>query len=315
MLAQAWLYGRRSKCKYDPELEKHLRLPEHFNPHSSHVLLNTIAERIVFTDDIPSMLYDMYENRQLTYEGVLTSAKLPYDCFWIEYSSVVGLDLDDNRGVERAEYGALIQRISGDRVRMIIVIGAKYGELGSISCISHVVEFDEWPPKLAKSSVDAELRGLQFNLIYVYNAPSPSKLSYSSACELGAVVTEIIFGIFLVTQPKIYSSEQFTYTSKHKRARDKRGKPPLLEYKRIRIHVGRPIKKYTVNTSAIRESFASSRIDTESDEAITHRRYHKVMGHFRHYIDHDPPHTTWIEPHYRGDPALGITFTERDVSK
>jgi len=39
------------------------------------------------------------------------------------------------------------------------------------------------------------------------------------------------------------------------------------------------------------------------------------MGHFRHYINTDNPRTIWIEPHYRGDPSLGVTFTERDVMR
>jgi len=123
----------------------------------------------------------------------------------------------------------------------------------------------------------------------------------------------LIFGIFLVTQPRVYSDEQIRWKASHRAARVARNKPPLLEYRRIRLHICKPRKHYGERPTATITSRSFS--DTDSIEAVQHRRYHKVMGHFRHYINHDPPHTTWIEPHYRGDPSLGVTFTERDVTR
>jgi hypothetical protein len=77
----------------------------------------------------------------------------------------------------------------------------------------------------------------------------------------------------------------------------------------VHVHIGKGRKVYT------RPSVDTARTTTESEADIQHRRYHKVMGHFRHYMKHDPAYTVWIEPHYRGDPSLGVTFIEREVTR
>jgi len=310
MLAQDWLYGDRAPTKYDRMVEKHLKLPTQFNKHSSLAVLNTLAERIVFTDDVPSLLYEMHDNKQLTFEGMLSTAKLPYDCFWLEYTSNIGIgEVED---IEYANYGALIQRINTDTVRMYIITGLKlkaHTETFDKSCsLTQIIEFSEWPPVIYHN--DSGKMMLRFSVLWAFNQDK-LRGSTPQMSELGSVVCELIFGIFLVTQPKIYSTDVIKWKETHKRARAAKGKPPLLEYRKLKLHIGRKHKHY-----AHRPAIGATRIDnTESAEAIQHRRYHKVMGHFRHYVNDYNPHTTWIEPHYRGDPSLGVTFTERDVSK
>ena len=66
----------------------------------------------------------MHDNKQLTFDGVLSSAKLPYDCFWLEYNTLVGMD--GIHDLENTSYGALIQRIGAEAVRMYIIVGIKY---------------------------------------------------------------------------------------------------------------------------------------------------------------------------------------------
>ena len=78
---------RALKTSHDGYVERFLKLPTEFNKYSSLAMLNTLAERIVFTDDVPTLLYDMHDNKQLTFDGVLSSAKLPYDYFWLEYNT------------------------------------------------------------------------------------------------------------------------------------------------------------------------------------------------------------------------------------
>ena len=305
MLAQEWLYGQRVPTEYDRMLERHLKQPTKFDPRSSIAILNLVAERIVFTDDVPSLLYEMNDNKQLTFEGMLSSAKLPYDCFWLEYTTVIGTNPVED-GVECVNYGALIQRIGTDAVRMFIVIGFKLrGEL--INTLAYIVEFDTWPPVVSIKQGTA----LSFSVPYAFNEERLRLgKAKQSMLDLGSTVNELIFGIFLVTQPKVYNDEPVKWKAAHKRARAKSNKPPLLEYRKIRLHILKTNKRYSQRPSSI-----LSIRDTDSEEAVRHRRYHKVMGHFRHYVNHTPPHTTWIEPHYRGDPALGVTFTERDVSR
>ena len=313
MLAQDWLYGERVKTSHDGYIERFLTLPTEFNKHSSLAILNTLAERIVFTDDVPTLLYDMHDNRQLTFDGVLSSARLPYDCFWLEYNTVVGIgSLDDNGGLENTSYGALIQRIGVEAVRMYIIVGLKWRDSPVISTLAYAVDFDVWPPIVTSRKHEGK-KALQFELRYAFNYDrlvSGNKRARASVADLGSVVNELIFGIFLLTQPRVYTDEAVKWKTAHKRARAARNRPPLLEYRKLRLHICKPRKHYEQ-----RPAIDRVQTDTESAEAVQHRRYHKVMGHFRHYVNHEPPHTTWIEPHYRGDPALGVTFTERDVSR
>ena len=307
MLAQQWLHGHHVKTKYDRYLASRLVIPTTFNPHSSVAVLNNIAERIVFTDDVPSLLYQMYDNKQITYQGMLQTVKLPYDCFWLEYQSRVGMQGSE---FNSASYGALIER-QGDTVYMTIVTGVDLidkSDLVADSCaITHAIEFPTWPPTVRES--DDKQLSFACHVVHAYNADDLRDRK-EAILELGAILCELIFGIFLVTHPKVYSVEQVKWKDSHKRARERKGKPPLLEYRRIRMHIAKGRKVY-----AQRPAIDTRTTDLDSDASVQHRRYHKVMGHFRHYLKHDPPHTTWIEPHYRGDPALGVTFTEREVLK
>jgi len=309
MLAQSWLYGERTKSEVDHMVERHLKLPTKFDKHSSLAVLNLLAERIVFTDDVPTILYEMNDNKQITFDGMLTSARLPYDCFWMEYTTNIGIVDDDE--IDYAMYGALIQRIGTEEVRMYIIIGIKFADVSDVlSTVAYVIDFPHWPPVVSSTKYNNS-KALSFEVRYAFNYARLQDAKLTRALvELGSIVNELIFGIFLLTQPRVYTDEPVRWKSSHKKARATRNKPPLLEYRRIRLHICKPRKHYTQ-----RPAITSGISDTDSDAAVQHRRYHKVMGHFRHYINHDPPHTTWIEPHYRGDPALGVTFTERDVSR
>lgn len=312
MLAQDWLYGQRSKTKYDSIVEKYLKLPTVFNKHSSVSSLSHLAERIVFTDDIPTMLYDMHDNKQLTFQGVLSSARLPYDCFWLEYSTTIGISAVPD--IKRVPYGALIRRNPNGSVRMYIIVGMEFDE-GTISSVAYIVEFDEWPPLTQKEGGITTLTfnvlwAFNFNALRIDNTPTSADFKSKALQDLGSTVNEIIFGIFLVTQPRVYTDEPVRHKASYNARRVARGKSPLLEYRKIKLHIYKPRKHYTNRTSI--QGITDS---TDSEAAIRHRRYHKVMGHFRHYINNDNPRSVWIEPHYRGDPKLGVTFTERDVSR
>ena len=312
MLAQQWLYGDRVSSPYDGYLQSRLELPDKFNPHSTVAILNKLAERIVFTDDVPTILYDMYENKQLTFAGMLSSARLPYDCFWIEYNSVTGLGEAADE-ISHASYGALVQRINADQVRMIIVTGLHYHNAdGPISTITHVIVFDEWPPTL---DLKEHGKTLAFSVAYSFNNERIRSGAKSALQDLGAIVIELIFGIFLVTQPRCYTDEQVKWKSSHAAKRAKANKPPLLEYRKIRLHICKPRKHYEHRPASGRSADYTALRDIEDDASIQHRRYHKVMGHFRHYVRTNPPRSVWIEAHYRGDPKLGVTFTERDVTR
>lgn len=331
LLAHEWLYGDVVTTRYDHELRKHLELPEHFNPHSTYLELGKYAERVVFTDDVPSMLYEMNQNKQLSIQGIMASARMPYDCFWMEYASHAS-DGVARRYIDKLHYGVLVRKVSRGidqtRVRMIVVCGCHSNPnkprglrahgIKFASSITYVLEFKTWPPiAMTKDGIPS----YAFEVIWAFNH---EKLRFekegdifSMTDELNSlcwVITELVFGIFLITQPRVYDMEHHVPSAKLQKARKRSGKRPLLEYKRITLRIGKTATKHYVVRPGTGERIDTSQ-DTESDAAIQHRRYHKVMGHFRHYLKGSNPHTVWIEPHYRGDPALGVTFTERDVMR
>ena len=312
-LASAWLHGDKRNVittVYDKELRRHLELPTHFNPHSTYAEIDKIAERIVFTNDIPSLLYDLSDNDQVSFKGILRTTRLPYDCFWLEYKV--------NYKDETMYFGALVRKLAGDRVRMIVVSGYPYGN--DIRCgVTYVIEFKHWPPVFMVNAPSHKY-AFGFDLFYSFNEEEFSSTNKEAQFESVAwMLIEIIFGIFLITQPKTYVDECIKPSNKLQHARERRGKPPLLEYRRINMRIGKAHKHYKHGHYAakgVRVGDVLNRpIDLDSDDAIRRRRYHKVMGHFRHYVNGDNPHTVWIEPHYRGDPQLGVTFTERDVMR
>jgi len=287
MLAQHWLYGKRAPTPYDGYLQSRLELPDKFNPHSSVAILNKLAERIVFTDDVPSILYEMNDNKQLTFNGVLSSAHLPYDCFWLEYSTRVGMGYDD---IEVGHFGALVQRIGTSSVRMICVTGLKVREDEEmVSTLTHIIRFDQWPP----ANKDKQM---SFAVDYAFNKKA-LYVNDRQIAELSSIVLELIFGIFLVTQPRCYTDEQVKWKASHAAKRAKSNKPPLLEYRKIRLHICKPRKQYEHRPATGSLSNTSALRDVEDDASVQHRRYHKVMGHFRHYTKHDPPRSVWIEAH------------------
>jgi hypothetical protein len=275
MLAQAWLYGERARTRYDKVLEAHLTIPDKFNPFSSVAVLNNIAERIVFTDDVPTLLYSLWDNKQLSFHSMINSAKLPYDCFWIEYSTKMGVVPDDD--IKRGMYGALIKRTGNTQdgaVKMYIVAGIEDSNKFA-STIAYVCNFDRWPP-LVNSERFKGRSALQFDVEYAFNIRENMRDYAGAIDELGSIVSELIFGIFLVTQPKIYKEERVEWHPKKQAARKKSNKPPLLEYRRIRMRVLTPATRYVPSKIRPQISEGETLLDTESEAAKQHRRYHNV---------------------------------------
>src|SRR5262245_15501146 len=242
MLAQEWLSGDRAETPFDSTLERHLALPHKFDPKFPYAVLNNIAERIVYVDDVPSLLYQMYDNHQLTFEGVIGSAKLPYDCFWLEFPTILGLSPDPLDPVERAENGALVQKLSGDQVRMIMATGFRYNDRKYLSTITFVIEFDTWPPLMKRE--DGKF-SIQFGVRWAFNKERIGKSERRAIEDLSNIIVELIFGIFLVTQPRTYSDEKIAWGDRKQRRREEAGKKPLLEYRKIKMQIGVPKTKYS----------------------------------------------------------------------
>ncbi len=182
----------------------------------------------------------------------------------------------------------LLDQAPSGRVAVTVVAGKKH----KMSGIIYAGTIDELPMPKGTRAVQ-----LGFSTLGPVNAKETQDY-------FGCTVVEALCGLFLLQQPKVVSVEEIEHGPKLQRARAKRGKLPLLEYRRVQIKIG---------TIAKRSNASASRVD--SDDAAGRRRYHRVLGHFRVYGRETPdPHALWIEPYFRGDPSLGIVLHERTLA-
>jgi hypothetical protein len=316
-LADAFLHRRLRHTPYDGHVTSLLTVPSpELTKHLSIEMLHRVAERIVYLDDIPALCMELEENKQINRPNMVRTMKLPFDCYWVEYRTVsFDMSLDD-----AWYWGALFEK-RGSAVWAYIVAGMpKEGEFGGgiYASLVYVVQFTNWPPvgvwpsdKSECLSFDLEWAFDDFQLATRGSVNTPEAIQMTDG--LYNCVMDMLFASFLVTQPKVLEEVRVSPTRALQKARASAGKPPLFEYRRLKVRIGGTRKVYT-HAQLSRRKLVSGE-DPDSERAIQHRRYHKVMGHFRHYLHGDNPHTTWIEPHYRGDPAIGVTFTEREVRK
>src|SRR5262245_55670702 len=167
-------------------------LPEKYDPKLTKEHLARVAERVVFTDDIPSMLYQMHDNKQLTFDGVLSSVRMPYDCFWLEYKTECGMGEIQIGDPECINMGALLHKIEGGGVRMYIVTGLKWPDFDMMSTLTFIVQFSQWPPRMLEDGKT----GMFFSVIYAFNWEKIEKQVPRAIMELGNIIMEIIFGVF-----------------------------------------------------------------------------------------------------------------------
>lgn len=309
ILAQHFLYGWRMPTKYDPWLERALKLPTSVRDAATQ--LEHTAERLVFPDDLPSQLYSMLDNKQVTMKGILATTRLPYKSVWIEYAAFT----DEN---EPMKTGAFLHERSDGRVILVYVCGIHVKHANQFRCgITHAVQFDQWPPACNDVLHNGEVRQtFEVEVLWSHNMEELFDGRMAARYDIGAMVSEVLYAVFLVTQPKVYTDEYIQTSDKQRKARAKDRRPPLVEYRRLTLRIGKAHKHYTRSEARSIASQSSQPLDAGDD--IRHRRYHRVMGHFRHYMqpkDGRDPYTVWIEPHYRGNPELGVSFIEHDVRR
>jgi hypothetical protein len=316
-LAEAFLHRRLKHTPYDGHVASLLTVPSpELTKHLSIEMLHRVAERIVYLDDIPSLSMELEENRQIDRASMVRTMKLPFDCYWVEYRTVAA-DMSDPNDGSAWYWGALFEKRGGTTWTYIAAgIPQDDGEIHA--SLVYVVQFVNWPP-VGLWPIDKS-ECLAFDLEWAFDdfqLATRGKVNTPAAADmtdgLYNCVMDMLFASFLVTQPKVLEEVQVQPSTKLQRSRAAAGKPPLFEYRRLKVRIGGTRKVYSHAQLSGRK--LTSIGDLDSERAIQHRRYHKVMGHFRHYLHGDNPHTTWIEPHYRGDPSIGVTFTEREVSK
>jgi len=244
----------------------------------------------------------------LTDDAVFANARMPVNLAWIEWTSkreltdtlkpttvpfAVLLDahsdlnhaLDMTMGIPAPEdnsvYGVLYARHHTDHVIMPVMVFTIHGGFGG--------------------QVEAEI-------VWSWH---DAKISPSDATKEQIVSTqrsllmEIAELLFLLNTPRVSETKTHVISPKLQKARLRRRKLPLLEFKRVKVLLGAPHIRYPKGTS----------IPGETREE-RHRRLHQVTGHFRHYLQgRDKPHVAWVPPHWRGDAQLGVVMHDRHIVK
>lgn len=242
------------------------------------------ASRFSFETDPTVMVDRLVRGGSLTTEVVALSARLPSSCLWLEWreeqtGSLVGYliekkdeewwivmhlcEVPDQHG--RNEEG-LVLPIAGAMVKAPERIDGK--------ALTHVA--GGW--MLQEDTAGKDL------------------ISW-----IKFMTMEMLAAVFLLSVPRICEIRSHVASQKLQRARARRGKPPLIEIRRVKLVVGVGSPRYQ------RESAGAS-------GAGSRRRFHEVIGHVRTYhADSDKPLVTYVPEHWRGDPKLGVVIHDRRV--
>jgi len=119
------------------------------------------------------------------------------------------------------------------------------------------------------------------------------------------MVLNLLYGLFFLQHPKtIHIERSLPVGPKLQKARKKSSKAPLITYRRIHLLVGQKTARHYPNCQ---KGFG--------EEHYGKKRYHRVEGHWRrlHWDDPERQAVVFVQEHYRGDVALGMSLTERHV--
>lgn len=248
-----------------------------------YIDLHCVAERFVFTNNIYNLVdatRPQLPNDNIIYEF----SQLPCNPIWLEWNDV-----------DNCREGALVFQVE-KYAHIIPVISLT--ELGE-KLATPVALVRTKPFPLGTSKVTAEFL---WTIKDRHGAmPPKSILDYDTARYLGI----ISFVLFLLTVPRVSEPVDVVWNKRIQKKRVKSGKLPLLEFKQVKLHLTQPQKRYVYTGN-----------ETPEEREAIRRRLHQVIGHFRTYQKgRDKPHITWIPPHWRGDPELGMVLHERKVER
>jgi len=232
----------------------------------------------------------------LTDTLVLESAKLPASPAWIE----IPVEFDNGK---RGKVGYAVEWSDEkeDRIVMVVIVQTENRAplvLGAMSMQMPVVIGDtyfrihSWHDHLGDPGTQPDQRIQDDCQHYV--------LDFLEAC-------------FLLQMPKLTETKHVKHDERLQRSRVKKGKPPFLEYRRVRMLIDVPSVRY------VREgvSRVASNVTERELGGGGHRKYHRVLPHARTYKDPDGKvrDVVPIPQHWRGDPKLGIIIHQKTIGQ
>lgn len=269
-----------------------------------------MADRVVFDDQLLEIYHDMLDNDQIEPEMIFRNVKLPSDKIWVEWN-VLTTDVSSDGGMQ---VGALFEMTHRPELPVDMLVMCRSVRTGGMGIVA---KYKINPPpyldqlngtgfKMTWSDTDGRFtsvsNGEAVNVVGISDPHDPRWGQLMNTFLKGA-----FFGLFLLQQPRVTDVTEVKHADKLQAKRKKKGKPPLVEYRRVRLKVGVVAGK----TGVLRRPGSAAPGDGAGGGR---KKYHHVLGHFRCYHRDTPNEAViWIAPHYRGDPTLGVVLREKHL--
>ena len=291
-------------------------------------ILTRLAERFMFQDENPAdVVYEHINAGTLDQPVMFNNARLPVDHAWIEWrhrdsdgdALQFGVLLDNSVNLELEE-----KEVNGKRGGAVQILQKHYpsGEPSTFvsgivySAMAHtdatpIFTFTlsrgfvhpksqlkiTWQADCLKSVAD---QAMAYEAMYGYTVEETlDTFITTTLVDLAAL-------LFLINTPKAVEQIEHRWPEKLQRARKKRNKIPLLEFRKILVRIGSPHTRTVYHPGNLSQGATDAR-----------RRLHQVIGHFRTYTKHheEKPLVAWVPQHWRGDATLGVVMHERTLKQ
>jgi hypothetical protein len=260
------------------------------------------AERFQFIDNSMEEVRKFVNGGALDLMALVKTARMPAERIWIEWKDWGG-DPEGKQAQYKIRIGILVEPIVADKhgeELTLIVCGSS--DLVNARPIGALAT-GTFPWKLTQYKIGW---GIPTRIIWDggYDGCFTER---SSGINTPLLLQQLLIALFLINTPRVCTTEDVKPAAQLQRARRRRGKLPLIEYKQVRLVIGRP----TTRHEAVGHSAGAS-----AGEDAIRKRLHHVLGHFRVYTKRqETPKMAWVPPHWRGDAKLGIVYRDRDVVK
>ena len=219
------------------------------------------AERFIFEEDPASALFDLIASKQVDMSTVYKTARLPAPVVWIEF--VPTRTTFNPEETMKARWGVLIV----DRQKHWEILCVMEGPTGKTGA----------PYLLGTMSPLPETgEAVEGNLVWFCDANMDEK---ERNTEFEACITDVICALFFLTVPRICEIREAGDLRKLQKARAKKGKPPLVELKRVSLSVGVGRTRY----SRSGQGGGGHSDDHVRGQSDFKKRLHPVIGHLRVY--------------------------------
>jgi hypothetical protein len=275
---------------------------------TNHAHVGTMADRIVMCESPDDLMFEMQENKQIILEDMYRHVRMPSSCVWIEWHTAP----NSKNTVDNMQIGVLLDEERREGLDTtgkiaVAVIAASKAPNGRCSVV--------YAGALNGLPNISDEEGMFANMSWAYD--EAARHHRGTQKDFVVTITAAIFTLFIMQHPRLTERERVTHPVAVQKKRVAHNKLPLLAYERVYIRINKDVPASVRRTMAdgttARNNFSNT---TTTTDDVTHRRYHKVLGHFRTYYRGDArERVIWIEPHWRGDPTLGVVLHEHRVEK